>query len=93
MNDVQLMTRVVKHIAAFGRPGQRLLDVVYGPRGKFLRTQVAAMILDRKVTGSDKAAQYGNLRSMLWQLAGVEEGCIAAKESDFEIKARTLIGA
>ena len=89
-----LAKRVLKHIAAFrSRPSVRLLDVIYGSQAKPLRTQVAALMLDRKVTGSDKAAQYGNLRKALLAMVGATGDCIASENTNFEELAETIIAA
>lgn len=91
MEDV-VVVRVLKHIAAFRtRKSVRLLETIYGPRALPLRTQVAALMLDRKVTGSDKAAQYGNLRRALLEMVGATGDCIAAQDADFESRAEALI--
>ncbi len=88
-----MFERVVKHIAAFrSRPSVRLLNVLYGPRALSLRTQVAALILDRKVTGSDPEAQYGRLRKRLLILAGVyPPSCIATEDAEFERRATEVL--
>jgi hypothetical protein len=49
------------------------------------------MILDRKVTGGDLAAQYGNLRLELLKLLGAEGQSHASKDADFERKAKALL--
>lgn len=83
---------VVHHIAKFrSRQSVRILDVIYGPRAKALRTQVAAMMLDRKVTGSDKEAQYGNLRKALLGAAGVIGNCIALEDAAFEEAVESML--
>lgn len=73
------------------RHGLRLLDVIYGPQALPLRTLVACILLDRKVTGRDKIAQYGNLRKLLLLSVGAVGNCIAAEDSDFESKAEQVI--
>lgn len=85
--------KIIRHIAACRpRLSVRLLDVIYGPDAKALRTTVAAMMLDRKVTGSDKVAQYGNLRAALLQMLGATGGCKAAEDAHFEERARVILG-
>ncbi len=87
--DIQ---RIIKHIAAFrNHPSVKILDVLYGPRSLPLRTQVAAMMLDRKVTGSDKAAQYGNLRTALLNALEITGTCKADEDSRFEVSAEALL--
>ena len=88
-----MIVRVLKHIAAFrNRPSQRLLDTIYGPNALPLRTQCPALMLDRKVTGSSKEAQFGNLRKALLKAVGATGACIASEDADFERKAAELIG-
>ncbi len=91
--DEPTIKRAVRHIAAFRRPGQRLLDVCYGPQSKPLRTQVAALLLDRKVTGSDKVAQWGNFRLLMLNALAVPTGvtCIAAEDQEFQRRADELL--
>ena len=76
-----MIERVLRHIAAFrNRPSQRLLDTIYGPAARPLRTQIMALILDRKVT--------------LLKLAGVENihsRCIATEDAEFEHKAEAIL--
>lgn len=86
--------RIIRHIAAFrgNRKGLRLLDVIYGPQALSLRTQVAALLLGRKVTGSDKMAQYGNLRKLLVDMLKATGNCIAAVDHDFQAKADAILG-
>ena len=80
-----MIVRVLKHIAAFrNRPSQRLLDTIYGPHALPLRTQCAALMLDRKVTGSSKEAQFGSLRKALLKAVGATGECIASEDADFE---------
>ncbi len=88
-----MIEKALKHISDHrgNRHGLRLLDVIYGPQAKTLRTVLAAMLLDRKVTGSDKMAQYGNLRTLLLKLVGASGNCIAAEDSDFEQKAEAIL--
>lgn len=89
--------RALRHITAFrSRPSVKLLDVIYGPRAKPLRTAVAALILGWRVTGSDKIAQYGNLRKMLLDLVGVDRGpdtYTAGEDRDFEEKAEAILNS
>lgn len=86
--------RIIHHIAVFrgSRKGLRLLEVIYGPQALPLRTQVAALILGRKVTSSDKMAQYGNLRKLLIEMLKATGNCIAAIDHDFETKAAAILG-
>lgn len=92
--NVELMTRVVRHIAAFrSRPSVRLMEVLYGSQAKSLRTAVSAMILDRKVTGSDKAAGYNECRRLLIEGVGATGNCVAAVDADFERIAAELLTA
>ena len=56
-----------------------------------LRTATAALLLDRKVTGSDKAAQYGNLRKLLLERLEITGNCIAAEDAAFEEKAQAIL--
>jgi hypothetical protein len=87
-----MIDSVLKHIAAFrSRPSVRLLDVLYGPKALPLRTQVAAMLLDRKVTGKDPAAQYGHLRKLLIECLGVAGNSEAGEDAEFENKAGAMI--
>lgn len=92
MEDHLLTKRVLKHIAAHrSRPSVRLLDVLYGPKSLSLRTRVAALMLGRKVTGSDKIAQYNNLRSALMNMLGIPRMCAVGEDAAFESKAEELI--
>jgi len=90
--SAELTIRVIRHIAAFRRyKSGRLLDTLYGKKALPLRTQIAAMILDRKVTGSDPAAQWNRLRSALLCLIGATGECTASLNADFEEKAERLL--
>ncbi len=94
MDQSQAFEWAVRHIAkSRSRPSIRLLDVLYGPQAKTLRTVVAAMLLGRKVTGSDKEAQYGNLRLRLLHAAGITVGlsCSAVEDTEFERRAEELL--
>ena len=88
-----LTVRVIKHIAAFRfRPSSNLLNACYGPKSVPLRTQVMALLLDRKVTGSDKCVQWNNFRDTMFKLLGAEGDCLASKEADFQAKAKAILG-
>lgn len=88
----ELIKRILHHIAAFKyHPSQRFLDACYGPLAKPLRAQVMAMLLDRKVTGSDKAVQWGNFRETMWKMIGAEGDCIASREHGFEDRATKIL--
>lgn len=87
---------IIRHIAAYRpRPSVRFLDVLYGPRAKPLRTAVMAMILGRKVTGSDKMVQWNNFRDSLLTLVGITprlpDSCTASDDSEFEKRANELL--
>ncbi len=83
---------VLRHIAAFrARPSARLLDVLYGPRAQALRTRIASLMLGRKVTSRDKAAQYGALRVALLAAVGATGNCTAAQDADFEERCTALL--
>ena len=90
-----MIARIIRHIDAFrSRKSVKLLDTLYGPRALPLRTQVAALMLDRKVTGSDKAAQYGNLRIALLKATGITndgQHCKAWEDAEFETKAAEIL--
>lgn len=73
------------------RTSQPLLVVCYGPQAKPLRAAIMTMLLGRKVTGSDKAVQWGNFRKAMWEMVGAEGDCIASKEHDFETKAARIL--
>jgi hypothetical protein len=89
-----MIERVLKHITAFKkRKAQPLLEVIYGPRALPLRTACAALLLDRKVTGSDPEAQYGRLRKRLLAAVNVAGQCTAAEDADFEAKAQVILTA
>lgn len=84
--------KIIGHIARFrNHPSQRLLDVCYGPARKPLRTQVMALLLDRKVTGSDKSVQWNNFRQTMFELLGAQGNCLASQEEDFQQKALKLL--
>ncbi len=94
MNQSQAFEWVVRHVAKHrSRPSVRLLDVLYGPQAKALRTVIAAMLLGRKVTGSDKEAGYNNLRLRLMHAAGITVGlsCTAVEDVEFERRAEELL--
>lgn len=85
-----LVLRALKHIVTFG-PGRRLLDVCYGPKALPLRTQVLAILLDRKINGSSKEVQWGNFRKLLLSTLSIEGTCIADEDAKFEEKAKRLL--
>lgn len=90
--DNALVIRAIKHIDAFRRfKSSRLLDTCYGPQSKPLRGAVAAVLLDRKVTCSDKIVQWGNFRKLLLEAVGATGECIAGEDHDFEEKAAALL--
>lgn len=79
----QQIVRILKHIVVFGKPNERLQDILFGKLA--LRTQVAAMILDRKVTGDDPAADYSNLCNKLCEIVGADDN------DDFELIAAEIL--
>lgn len=90
MNDSTI--RALQHIAAHRtRPSVRLLDAIYGPQARVLRTAVASIMLDRKVTGSDKEAQFGRLRRALLAAVGASGDCTATEDADFDTKAEAML--
>jgi len=89
---MNLKLKVLRHISVFkSRPVMPLLDVLHGSKALSLRTQVAALMLGRKVTGSDKEAQYNNLRQALLSAVGATGDCTAAEDADFERKAAKIL--
>jgi hypothetical protein len=90
--EVPLAERVVRHIAErSNQPGLRLLEVVYGPKALTLRAEVASLILGRRISASDKEAQYGHLRLALLKLLGATGKSIADTDKAFESKAGILL--
>ena len=90
--------QVLKHIH-FSRPRKsvKLLDTLYGPGAKVLRSRVAALLLDRKVNISDPMAQYGRLRTALLTAVGlfdkgIDMTCIASEDAEFEQRANEILG-
>lgn len=87
----ETVTRALRHVKHFCRPGQRLLDACYGPQAKPLRTSVLAILFDRKVTGSDKQVQWGNFRKIMLNTLDVTGNCIANEDASFEEKAKEIL--
>jgi hypothetical protein len=83
-------TEAIRLLANAGR--YRLLDTAYGPQSQQLRADVLSALLGERVNKSDKRVQWGNWRRAMIEAVGASGGCIADQDSDFESRARALLG-